>query len=286
MNTTTIREIFVPSQSANIFVRTAGNPEADNVLISLHGGPGLSHRYLRDLERLAGADFLIVGYDQRACGQSSYSDQPENDFTPNAFVQDLEAVRQAVAGQKKVHLFGHSWGGYVAMAYAIAHPEHVRSLIFVDSVPPTLTGRQAGVQRIMQRIQELQQQGKIIKDAEKLEDKLEFLKQIFVVYFYNHELRRNIPDDIFDMNAEAEPKTWSAVGNYDMREQLAGLTMLVLIVYGANDPFGIPWAEETRDAFSQVKPTMEIIQQCGHLPWVEQPETFYRSLGDFLHANG
>src|SRR5690242_12561955 len=60
------------------------------------------------------------------------------------------------------------------------------------------------------------------------------------------------------------------------------LSVPVLIVFGANDPFGIPGAEETRDAFSQVKPTMEIIQQCGHMPWVEQPQTFYRVIHDFL----
>lgn len=108
MKNTPIHEDFVDSQSANIYVRTAGNPEANEVLITLHGGPGLSHRYLRDLEQLATADLLVVSYDQRACGRSSKSTQPENDFAPSAFVQDLDAVRQAVAGQKRVHLLGHS----------------------------------------------------------------------------------------------------------------------------------------------------------------------------------
>src|SRR5437879_1000539 len=63
MKNTPIHETFVDSQSANIYVRTAGNPEANEVLITLHGGPGLSHRYLRDLEQLARPDLLVVSYD-------------------------------------------------------------------------------------------------------------------------------------------------------------------------------------------------------------------------------
>src|SRR5260370_577050 len=76
-----IHETFVDSQSANIYVRTAGNPEANEVLIILHGGPGLSHRYLRDLEQLATSDLLVVSYDQRASGLSSRSAQQEMHFS-------------------------------------------------------------------------------------------------------------------------------------------------------------------------------------------------------------
>ncbi|HEX3640985.1 MAG TPA: alpha/beta hydrolase [Ktedonobacteraceae bacterium] len=282
MKNAPIHETFVDSQSANIYVRTAGNPEANEVLITLHGGPGLSHRYLRDLEQLATSDLLVVSYDQRASGLSSRSAQPENDFAPSTYVQDLDAVRQAVAGQKRVHLLGHSWGGYVAMVYAITHPEYVGSLLFVDSVPPTTADLQAGMQRCQQRVQELQQKGIIAKELSTT-DKLEYLQQILPAYVYSPEMLSGIPGNTFEINPEAEPKTWNAIGNYDLREQLTRITPPVLILFGANDPFGTSWAEATRDAFLHAKTTLEIIPQCGHFPWVEQSETFYRSVHDFLH---
>ena len=53
------------------------------------------------------------------------------------YVADLEAVRERV-GAEQVHLFGHSWGGVLAMRYATAHPERVRSIALMGSGTPSL----------------------------------------------------------------------------------------------------------------------------------------------------
>ena len=92
----------------------------------LHGGPGAgtapAHRRLFDPKR-----FHVVLFDQRGCGQS----RPHaslHDNSTDLLIGDMEALRQSLNIDKFV-LFGGSWGSTLALAYAIAYPEHVSGLI-------------------------------------------------------------------------------------------------------------------------------------------------------------
>ena len=153
-----IRELNANVSEAILYVRVAGNPESGNVMIALHGGPGQSHHYMLDLERLAGKELAVVTYDQRGVGGSSAPPADPANYDLMDYVEDLEAVRRAV-GADQVHLLGHSWGGVVAMRYATVYPQSVRSLILVGSGSPTWDGMMAAGARIGQRVQALQGQG-------------------------------------------------------------------------------------------------------------------------------
>src|SRR5262249_10942188 len=97
-------------------------------------GPGLAYDYLLPLDRLAGPGRRIIFYDQRGTGRSL---RPlSRDYTLGAQVADLDAVRRAVHARKIV-LLGHSWGTVVALAYAIAHPDEVASVILVGMGAPS-----------------------------------------------------------------------------------------------------------------------------------------------------
>src|ERR1700753_3821490 len=159
-----VSETHPNTKRAKIFVRIVGKPDADNVLIIVHGGPGLSHRYLLGLDQLASSHLTLVYYDQRGTGRSSISvaqkgnekDPTTDEFSLKSYVQDLEAVRSAIAGPRKVHILGHSWGGLVAMHYAIQYLENVRALSLIGSEPPTSSGVEAGFERLQRRVQFLQ----------------------------------------------------------------------------------------------------------------------------------
>ena len=153
-----IRELDVKVSDAALYVRVAGNQEPGNVMIALHGGPGQSHHYMLDLERLAGKEFAVVTYDQRGVGGSSAPPADPSNYDLMDYVEDLDAVRRAV-GAGQVHLLGHSWGGVVAMHYATVYPQSVRSLILVGSGSPTWGGMMAAGARIGQRVQALQGEG-------------------------------------------------------------------------------------------------------------------------------
>ncbi|MEJ6001667.1 alpha/beta fold hydrolase [Paucibacter soli] len=114
------------------------------VLIVLHGGPGADYRYLLGLAALADR-YRVVFYDQLGSGLSERV--PAAQITVQSFVDDLDAVVQHHAGQRAVHLLGHSWGAMLATAYAGAHPQRVASLVlaepgFLDA--DSLAGLQGG----------------------------------------------------------------------------------------------------------------------------------------------
>ena len=95
-------------------------------ILFLHGGPGAgiapSHRRLFNPDR-----FRCVLFDQRGSGQSRpFASIKSN--TTDALIGDIEALRRHL-GVNKFILFGGSWGSTLALAYAIAYPEHVESLI-------------------------------------------------------------------------------------------------------------------------------------------------------------
>ncbi len=109
-------------------------------LLTLHGGPGFSHDYLLSLADLAAVDFDIVFYDQFGCGRSEYP-KNESDYTLEYAVEEVEGVRKAIFGIEKVNLFGNSWGGMLALAYAIKYQQLLKTLISssgLSDVPATV----------------------------------------------------------------------------------------------------------------------------------------------------
>jgi len=103
-------------------------------LLAVAGGPGADHRYLYvggGFDRI-GAARRLVYYDQRGSGRSSPAADGE---TIDRFVDDLDAVRAAL-GAEQIDLIGHSFGAYLAMAYAAKYAAHLRSLVLVSAMAP------------------------------------------------------------------------------------------------------------------------------------------------------
>lgn len=97
--------------------------------IVLHGGPGIPHGYLRpEFDRLATLG-RVVYYDQRGCGASGR----DTAVSWEDHVADLDRLIGRL-GEERVNLAGSSWGAYLALLYALRHPERVRALVL--SSPP------------------------------------------------------------------------------------------------------------------------------------------------------
>jgi proline iminopeptidase len=122
-----------------VFYRRFGAGE--EAVVALHGGPGADHEYLLALAGLAGDDLAVVLYDQLGGGRS---DRPDDDslWTAPRFAAELEAVRTGLR-LGPMHLYGQSWGGILALEYALTHPAGVRSLVLSNtgaSVPEIVQG--------------------------------------------------------------------------------------------------------------------------------------------------
>jgi proline iminopeptidase len=108
--------------------RTGNNP--DVALLLLHGGPGATHEYFTCCDSfLPPARVQYHYYDQLGSGLSSVPEDPSL-WTIDRFVDEVEQVRVALGlGPENFFLLGHSWGGVLAIEYALAHQEHLKGLI-------------------------------------------------------------------------------------------------------------------------------------------------------------
>lgn len=110
-----------------LYAVTIGN--GDRTVIVVHGGPGVSHAYLRPEWDVIGETARVVYYDQRGCGSSAR-------WTPyswQAHIDDLDRVVNA-ATRGRVILAGTSWGSLLSVIYAHRHPERVEALL-LSGVP-------------------------------------------------------------------------------------------------------------------------------------------------------
>jgi len=130
--------ITTPRGTFRVWTKRVGNNPNIKVLL-LHGGPGMTHEYLEVLDSYfpaAGIEYYY--YDQLG---SFYSDQPEAPelWELPRFVDEVEQVRIALGlDERNFYLFGHSWGGLLALEYVLTHPQHLKGLIISNmmaSVP-------------------------------------------------------------------------------------------------------------------------------------------------------
>ncbi len=132
-------EGYVNVLGYKLFHKTFGEAQKGTILC-LHGGPGGTHDYMLPLADLAHSGYRVVFYDQIGCGKSEL---PKNItlFSVERAVVEVEAMRQGL-GLGKVNLIGSSWGGMLAIAYALKYQRNLKSIVTIGglaSVPLTTT---------------------------------------------------------------------------------------------------------------------------------------------------
>jgi proline iminopeptidase len=121
--------ISTPKGDFRVWTKRVGNNPRVKVLL-LHGGPAATHEYLEPCDGwLPGAGVEYYYYDQLG---SHYSDQPDEPelWEIDRFVDEVEQVRVALGlDRDNFFLYGQSWGGALAIEYALAHQEHLKGLV-------------------------------------------------------------------------------------------------------------------------------------------------------------
>jgi proline iminopeptidase len=124
--------IETPKGSFRVWTKRIGNNPTTKLLL-LHGGPGFTHEYFEAFDSyLPSAGIEYYYYDQLG---SYYSDQPDEPdlWEIDRFVDEVEQVRQALGlDRDNFFVLGNSWGGILAMEYALAHQDHLKGVVIAN----------------------------------------------------------------------------------------------------------------------------------------------------------
>jgi proline iminopeptidase len=127
--------IETPKGTFNVWTKQVGNNPDIKVLL-LHGGPGMTHEIYESFDGYLPQEGIeYYYYDQLG---SYYSDQPEDKslWETDRFVEEVEQVRKALGlTNDNFYLFGQSWGGILAMEYALKYQDNLKGLIISNMVP-------------------------------------------------------------------------------------------------------------------------------------------------------
>jgi proline iminopeptidase len=268
---------------ATLYVEVLGSARAAIPLVVVNGGPGFDHSYLHvsdAWDRIAGSRPVVL-YDQRGNGRSPAlaKGQP---CTLADQVDDLEAVRVHL-GAPRIDLLGHSWGGYLAMAYAARHPERVAHLILCDSAAPKWSDTAflfkdvfpEGVAR-----QEALGFASTLGDAKAAAASLrEYLAMLFV-----SPAKRDAflaASSGFSYSTDINAALNADLARFDLNPELLKLRMPALVLTGRFDANVAPstaWKIHQAIAGSR----FVAFDVSGHLPFFEEPEAFVSTVESFL----
>jgi proline iminopeptidase len=268
-----------------LFYRASGS---GSPIVFLSGGPGFQVDYMIPVGEFVPASYQRIFYEQRGTGRSKVATMTADNMTIRDVVADLEALRIHLK-QERLFLVGHSWGGMLAMAYAAAHPDRIDRMILIGPGGPTLEFAEWFNDNIHMRLRsEDVEAERYWTEAPKRgvdPDKaaLEQVRAITPGYFFDRAKGLAFASQLPDGTLKVQVNTLlfgDMAKSYDSRPGLGQLNRPVLIVQGHQDPVGDKTAE---DIHAAIKSSMlTYINQCGHFPWLEQPEDFLRILTEFF----
>jgi proline iminopeptidase len=267
------------SAPVELFVRRIGT---GSPTVVLHGGPGAHHDYL-----LPGFDALARGreliyYDQRGGGRSPVPRDVSVGWTEH--VADLETLRERW-GLSQLTIAGYSWGGLLALLYALEHTDRVARLALISPAPTWRAAREQFEQTFAHRnldpaFQEARR--RLRESGLREQDPTLYQQRIFELsvapYFFDparaHELTP------FRVTGRTQQEVWASLGDYDLRPRLEALRGIPsLVLHGENDPIPIAAARVTADLIGA---EFQALPRCGHVPYVEAFDSFVAALDGFL----
>jgi pimeloyl-ACP methyl ester carboxylesterase len=256
-------------------VRGETTPDDAPVAILLHGGPGASHDYLRpQLDRLGGDRHRrLVYYDQRGSGLSTIP----NDWEPagiDMHVADLHMVVATVADEKPA-LIGYSWGGLLALRFALDAPETISRLLLIAPAPSHWGAREVMKARLAAAAQ--RPDVRAFTESIDRDDRRQRFAASVAGYFVDPH--RALELSPFIVRQRAEQAVWASLKGYDLRPRLPTLDVPCLILHGVEDPIPI---ESARETSSLSGASLIELPHCGHVPYIEGGSQFFSAALGFL----
>jgi proline iminopeptidase len=262
-------------------------------VLCLNGGPGLPCDYLRDAHScLIDQGYRVVAFDQLGTGASDRPTDPAF-WTITRYVAEVETVRQAL-GLGRVHLLGHSWGGWLGVEYALTHPEALKTVILEDTAAdiPHLIGE-------LERLRAaLGPETVAMMQRHEAEDTLDHPVYQAAITILNHRhvcrldhwpapVKRSLDDwNMGPYGTIQGPNEFLYTGNLKDWNRLPDMHRIevpVLITCGEHDE--LTPACHLRMKLALPNARLHVFPNSSHMPFYEEPHAYYPVLLDFLDKN-
>jgi len=288
-------EIETTRGQFRVWTKRVGNNPTIKVLL-LHGGPAFTHEYLEVFDSyFPGAGIEYYYYDQLGSAYSDQPDEPELWEIPR-FVDEVEQVRQALKLDKNNFiLYGHSWGGLLAVEYALAHQEHLAGLIISNMMS---SGRLYSdyANKVLMPDMDPQALAEIkrLEETGKTDDP-RYMELLMREHYVKHILRMPVeqwPDPLnrafkhynrkiyVAMQGPSELDVSGKVLNWDRSADLGKITVPTLIIgarYDTMDPKHMEWMSKA------VKNGQYLYSESGsHLAMYDDQKVYFSGLIDFI----
>ena len=257
-------------------------------LISM--GPGYAPNYLFEVADSLSNDFQVVVLHQRGTGLSKMDSISMQNMNMDLYLMDIEELRKHL-NFEKISLMGNSFGGIITMSYAVKYPDRIKSFILVGSGGidlEFLTYFRSNIQSRLsiKEVEEIQKWSVLIKANERVrEANYEMLKITVPAYFYDKRHTERLLSDINEesYNHLISDFLWMDLitKSYDLKPKFKDFKPQVLIIIGRQDIVGETTAYKTNKSIPSSQ--LMFIEECGHFPWIEQPEIFYSAVREFLN---
>jgi proline iminopeptidase len=244
----------------------------------LHGGPGLSDYTESLAEELAG--FRTIRYQQRGLPPTTVN----GTASVESHVADALAVLDGL-GIEHAWVIGHSWGGHLAMHLAVAAPARLLGAIIIDPLGAVPDGGEAELGASLTsrlspetaaRVEEMD--ARLLQGEGTEADGAEMLRLVWPYYFASPESAPPMP--AMAMNNGVYAETFASIRqHFELETLIRGLPqcdLRFLFIHGRNSP--IPWERSAQSADLARNAHLDVIDNCGHFPWLERPGSIASAL--------
>jgi proline iminopeptidase len=289
--------VDTPGGRFSVWTKRIGNNPELKVLL-LHGGPGSTHEYLEACDSyLPAAGVEYYYYDQLGSG---FSDQPDDPslWEVDRFVDEVEQVRRALGlDRENFVLYGQSWGGLLAIEYALAHQEHLRGIV-ISNMTASSPAYTAYVEQVLMPVmdQSVLAEIKALEAAGDIENPR--YMELLVPHHYEHHILRmpaaSWPDPVQRGFAHINPKIYvpmqgpselgmsadAKLANWDRVADLPRIEVPTLVIGARHDTMDPGHMEMMAGRLPNGR--YLYCPKGSHLAMYDDQETYFAGLNDFL----
>jgi proline iminopeptidase len=273
-------------RDVSLFVEVVGHGYP---LLLMHGGPGADHWTMLPFRQCAD-DFTLIFYDHRCNGRSAGA--PVSSMTWENLTADADELRQKL-GFERWAVLGHSFGGQVALEYALRYPDSLSRLVLLDTGGDSRWSQQNAADLLARR-------GWSPKRVELVRrwfngefaprEMLPILMRIGSAYSYHPSLRLTARDLVRgEWRSKVRPEAMIFAGRHLLKDwtvmdRLGQITVPTLVLAGRDD-FIFPPEHQRELAAGIPGARLQIIERAGHNPHSEQPAKVMAAVRDFVSAS-